>query len=330
LLLLLLSLLQPQPGFPDGPNPSIRTTESGVISVIGQSQRQDGSFLQSMPKEILKIQSTSRLVASIALAWGCAVTAIVANGVEDSEKVTKRGIDFASLHVTTFFTFSLLPQVSYRLFISTVLAPFIFFGVKSSTSSEFLDRATFEAITGGLSVSVCAFYFLKALKEYMDSPQFNGDRAQDPNLLLDCRIPSKFFLFLILPIVTTTAGTSFSRAKWLTVVNMSFYFGMISAMYCRTVAGCSAQCFHSDLEDKLETLANDAITGVLMVTVSYFACLPGAEIGDKYISSLYAGMEADNILNHVIKVGWSNCNILNFLLISLALLVVNRIRSRVQ
>jgi hypothetical protein len=29
-------------------------------------------------------------VALTALAWGCAVTAIVANGVEDSEKVTKQ------------------------------------------------------------------------------------------------------------------------------------------------------------------------------------------------------------------------------------------------
>jgi hypothetical protein len=222
-------------------------------------------------------------------------------------------------------------QVSYQLFASTILAPFIFFGVKSSTTSqsEILDRVTFEAITGGSSVFVCAYYFLSSLKDHVHSSQPTFSQVQETNLS-DCRIPSKFFLFLILPIVTTTAGTSFSRAKWLTVINMSLYFGMIAMMYRGIMTGCDDQCFHKDIGDKLVNLANDAITGVLMVTVSYFACLPGAEIGNKYITSLYAGMEADNILNHVIKVGWAKRFNFECLLITLSLIAVNRIPSRVR
>jgi hypothetical protein len=99
-------------------------------------------------------------------------------------------------------------------------------------------------------------------------------------------LPGPFLLALILPLLSTPAGVNSRAVKITTGINVCFLGATVYLLYRQ-----------SQTNSQTIGIIHDSFLAIALICVSYFACVPCNEEGDKLMVELSEGREADSILN---------------------------------
>mmetsp|Transcript_731 Transcript_731/g.909 ORF Transcript_731/g.909 Transcript_731/m.909 type:complete len:734 (+) Transcript_731:145-2346(+) len=115
------------------------------------------------------------------------------------------------------------------------------------------------------------------------------------------RIPIPVILYSILPLIATSTGMTIRTAKFAVLYNI-FTFLIIAYNISNITGICIDKSCHSiDKQQRDINFHLDLILSSILMSLSWFCCLPAAEIGDNFIRTKEIDAKADAMLSNILK-----------------------------
>jgi hypothetical protein len=186
-------------------------------------------------------------------------------------------------------------------FRSVTFPEFIFLRVSRPHQQFLFDAAIAVACFSGMG----KFLFLAFRERGADDSTLSPPIRQDAIDLRHGELKFQLILYVLLPLVSTPAGTRISTAKALTFINLALYAVITAKIYlnidhaeCHDEEMCTAE----EIRNKRVKFITDLNSQIVAAFgVFYHSCLTSMEQSERVMQLLKAERETDSILNHSLK-----------------------------
>jgi len=191
---------------------------------------------------------------------------------------------------------NLPPQVQYAA-VST-LCYYMYATWRSTPSLENEKNAQNAFHVAVTSLSTLSAFMYTLMVHELISPVLLYDRVM-LRRVKEGQFPYVIVLICMVPALATGVGMKVRTALYATTINV-----VLLAFVIRRMSEVIDSIIEQDGADKhhlRESLINDVVVMGAFWSLAWWACATSSEAGEKFVTLLRAGREADSILNHILK-----------------------------
>jgi hypothetical protein len=158
----------------------------------------------------------------------------------------------------------------------------------------------FDVMVAIISTTGVTYTLMLSYIRHLNLSGFHGAEKAVARQMNQGRIPSVMLLFCLLPFIVTPAGMTIKLAKGVVLYN-SVMFALIFNNIWEDRTCEDISCSPVFYETKRVNLVIDLTMHTTIIIVAWFGCISAAEIGNQFIKRMDSDIQADAILNNVLK-----------------------------